>query len=332
MAIKCLGAALIEELAQPSSCDNIDQSPTTPSSSILRQVGRFGYFKVIAEVSKFLWDDLAVALILCLAILRFDKEFAKAIGPELLLPILGIAISVFTSFRNSQAYGRWWEARTLWGSLVNESRNWRNSLYTLLGNGQKAEALIRPLLERHVLLIWTINNELRRRPHAHTTKAIAQLAAETNNQNATSQELFLQQSLAIQLLFSEQSITDFSRLQLMKVQDDITNSLGGLERIRNEPLPSSYDVFIRLSVWAFGILLFMRIAAAYQAFGAITGFLIMAGFITAERLGAYIEQPFAEPSLSLPMNRLCSVITNNLLGSSHPLATPPENEQSTIWT
>ena len=76
----------------------------------------------------------------------------------------------------------------------------------------------------------------------------------------------------------------------------------------------------------------MRITAAYEAFGAITGFLIMAGFITAERLGAYIEQPFAEPNLSLPMNRLCSVITNNLLGSSHPLATPPENEQSTIWT
>ena len=54
MAIKCLGAVLIEELAQPSACDNIDKSPTTPSSSMLRQVGRFGYFKVIAEVSKFL--------------------------------------------------------------------------------------------------------------------------------------------------------------------------------------------------------------------------------------------------------------------------------------
>ena len=34
------------------------------------------------------------------------------------------AISIFIAFRVNQAYGRWWEARQLWGKLINESRTW----------------------------------------------------------------------------------------------------------------------------------------------------------------------------------------------------------------
>jgi ion channel-forming bestrophin family protein len=34
-----------------------------------------------------------------------------------------IILSMLVSFRHSAAYGRWWEARGLWGQLTNESRN-----------------------------------------------------------------------------------------------------------------------------------------------------------------------------------------------------------------
>ena len=42
--------------------------------------------------------------------------------------ILGIAASIFIGFRKTQAIGRWWEARTLWGSIVNVSRSWADTL------------------------------------------------------------------------------------------------------------------------------------------------------------------------------------------------------------
>ena len=42
--------------------------------------------------------------------------------------ILGIAASIFIGFRNTQAIGRWWEARKLWGSVVNVSREWADTL------------------------------------------------------------------------------------------------------------------------------------------------------------------------------------------------------------
>jgi len=299
---------------------------------MLRQVGHFGYLKIAAELFKLLRNDLIWALLLCLATLNLSKEISRSIGPELLLPILGIAVSVFTSFRNSQAYARWWEARSLWGSLLNQSRSWRDSLYALLGNGEMAEAMTRQLLERHVLMIWTFNNELRAKPHPYTTKAISKLSAQTAAANVVSQEIFIEQALAVQKLVELGRITDISRLQLIKVQDELANSVGGLERIRNQPLPASYDAFIRLSTWIFGFLLYVRLDASYEPFGALAGFATMTGFILAERLGASIENPFSDPTFALPMNRMSSIITKNLLGASHPLAIPPDSEHSTIWT
>ena len=72
--------------------------------------------------------EILFALVLCFISIPIAPNLAKQILPEILLPVLGISVSVFTAFRNTQAYNRWWEARTLWGGLVNGSRNWRNGL------------------------------------------------------------------------------------------------------------------------------------------------------------------------------------------------------------
>ena len=43
--------------------------------------------------------------------------------PEIPLSIFGGAIGVLVTFRNTSSYQRWWEARTLWGAIVNHSRS-----------------------------------------------------------------------------------------------------------------------------------------------------------------------------------------------------------------
>ena len=52
--------------------------------------------------------------------------YAKDYIPEIPLPIpafLGTAISILLSFKMSQSYDRWWEARKIWGAIVNDSRS-----------------------------------------------------------------------------------------------------------------------------------------------------------------------------------------------------------------
>ena len=299
---------------------------------MLRQDGPLGGAKVALQVGRFLWDDLALAFGLCLLTIHTNKDLAKGLAPDVLLPILGIAVSVFTSFRNNQAYTRWWEARSLWGALINQSRNWRDNLHSLLGSSEEAEAIKQPLLQRQVLLVWALNNELRERAQPHATASLRQLARGMGYEQVSTQALLVEQALTLEQLVRTGWINDFGRMQLQRVQDEICNSIGACEKIRNQPFPASYDTFIRISVWIFGFLFYVRMDAQYEPYGALVGYLVLAGFIAAERLGAYIEAPFAEPILALPMNRFCSTITRGLLGPAHPLATPPEGERATIWT
>jgi ion channel-forming bestrophin family protein len=43
--------------------------------------------------------------------------------PELPVALIGTGLTIFLGFRIKAAYDRWWEARILWGGLVNWSRS-----------------------------------------------------------------------------------------------------------------------------------------------------------------------------------------------------------------
>jgi len=247
--------------------------------------------------------------------------------------VLGISVSVFTAFRNTQAYNRWWEARTLWGGLVNGSRNWRNGLLALLPNDSDRTAELNKLLGLQVLLVWTLNGELRGSYHPTCARKIDDLRQQLGlGKNSSSQDLLQLLSAELLKLCDLGRIDGLGRLNLLNVQEETCNSLGGLERIRNQPLPASYDLFIKAIVWIFGYLLFIRLDSMHDPGGALIGFLCLFGFVLAERLGAYTENPFVDGIFGLPMNRICATISSNLLTANHPLATPPQNQSALIWT
>ncbi len=53
--------------------------------------------------------------------------------------VLGTALAFFVAFTNSHAYDRWWEARTIWGALVNDSRSWGRMVVSFLSPGSTAK-------------------------------------------------------------------------------------------------------------------------------------------------------------------------------------------------
>jgi len=75
--------------------------------------------------------------------------------------VLGIAVAIFIGFRNTQAISRWWEARTIWGSMVNVSRNWHDNLQSLLTARQLRSPRGQQLVRLQVAMVWQLNSELR---------------------------------------------------------------------------------------------------------------------------------------------------------------------------
>lgn len=51
---------------------------------------------------------------------QFGYDLSVSVIP---VTILGGALAIFLGFRNNSAYDRWWEARKVWGAIVNVSRN-----------------------------------------------------------------------------------------------------------------------------------------------------------------------------------------------------------------
>ena len=267
--------------------------------------------------------SLLLATLLCVLSLPVNATVARTLLPETLVQVLGLLLSLFLGFRYSQAYNRWWEARVLWGALVNESRNWRDLLTRVLPS-QLPLSLRRRLLQQAVLLMWCLNAELRSSdheavvlaPHAH------ELALKLGFKNPCVQLLLQKMAQEQFKLHQEGWLDSVESREFGRVQQEIANALGGLERIRHQPLPVSSTFFIRALTWVYGYLVFLKLEAIGPTTSALVGWLVFLVFLMAERIGTFLEHPFVDPRFALPMDRLCALISFDLLGTSSPLAQP----------
>ena len=247
------------------------------------------------------------------------------------LSMLGIAVSIFVGFRNTQAINRWWEARVLWGAITNEARQWRDTLQTLIGGEEHWRRQQQELVALQVLQCWVLNFELR---GLWRSDARAHVDALTRSLGLA-EDITLQQSLRhraqlVGALYSQGAINDWGRDALLRCSTAFLNSLGGLQRIRNTPLPPTYDVFIRLICWVYGYALFASFASRDSAW---TGAVLFLGFTTAERIGSYVEGPFDQDgsSFCVPMDSICSTISADLLQTS-PLGQLPISRDPSRWS
>lgn len=294
---------------------------------MIRSVGRLGPLKVAALVLWRLRWDLLVVLLVAAALIPVPDptqiEYAASV-----LSVLGIGASVFIGFRNTIAYNRWWEARTLWGNVIINSRATHNGLCSVDSGAPGMAAILDRMRRRQVRYAWQLAAELR------GITPIPQAADLTPEDpaTATAVELLTDQAVDIQSLSAAGLIDTQARVMLMSVNTALVGAQSGLERIRNEPIPLPYEIFIRAVAWFFAIMAFSRLDGSAHPFAGIAiGLLLMIVFIAAERIGHFIEQPMSNTIFDIAMYRFCSTITGNLLGAGHPLAQPRESPKATVW-
>ncbi|MCP9805214.1 hypothetical protein KBY71_01600 [Cyanobium sp. T1B-Tous] len=296
---------------------------------MLRASGRLGALRLLAALLRRLWPDLAVAFLIAALTVPLGPTLSQKLTPDLVLPLLGIVASVLIGFRSTQAYARWWEARTLWGQLRNACRAWKTGLLAL------AVEPLQPMLERQVLLVWTLAAELR-----PATPCPAELALPLDGLRqgfpgeSNSQGLLDAQAQAIAQAYQAGMLEPTGRGLLTELLRDGENAIGGLERIQSQPPPAAVTLFSRLVVWLFAWLMFLRLEAEplTPALGNVVAFGLMVGYVTAERLAAYLDQPLRDPLLGLPQHHICAAISRDLLGAAHPLAQRPQPSSATVWT
>jgi len=275
-----------------------------------------GMLRVIGAVAwRIRYDLLAVLAVAAVMTVLVDVLPLQSAGA--VVPLLGTVVSIFIGFRNSNAYARWWEARTLWGGVIANGRALSNALTAVAEQTPESIAIADRIRRRQVRHAWELAAELRGVP---TPAAVAALTPE-DPAGVSSGDLLARQAADIGEMTRAGMVDMQGRTVLVNLNTAQAGTAGGLERIRRQPIPRYYDVFIRVLAWFFAFMVCTRVdgGAHDGLFGIVVGILIMTLFIVAERLGALLEEPMSDNVFGLPMDRFCEVLTADLLGRANPL-------------
>jgi len=88
--------------------------------------------------------------------------------PWLPVSVIGTAVAFYVGFKNNQAYDRMWEARKIWGGIVNDSRAWGmmvdGYITNLFAQNKKSEkdihAIKKRLIYRHIAWLYAHRSQL----------------------------------------------------------------------------------------------------------------------------------------------------------------------------
>lgn len=230
--------------------------------------------------------------------------------PSVSLSMFGAVLSIFLGFRTSSAYSRWWEARILWGALVNQSRSWTRMVMSYprasLRDDSSATNFSGEMVRWQIAYVHALRHHLRQEPFSDETKSL--LAA------VSAQDLFTQINVPAAMLHrvgqriaeaaDDGLLTEWRLDALNRALTEITNVQGGCERIRNTPFPRQYDYYPALFIHIYCMLLPLAIIEEFGVFTPLLTLLIAAGLLIIDRIGRNLEDPFSDPVYGTPLSAI----------------------------
>lgn len=229
----------------------------------------------------------------------FDLHWLKI--PWTPLALIGTAVAFVIGFQNNSAYGRIWEARMIWGGIVNTSRTFGMFLQDMLTNeyaksplsDKEIQAEIKTLTYRHIAWMTALRHAMRmskpwetnvnhktnkewdtRPPEWESSldldiklyiseKDFEYVMSKDNKQTA----LLYLQSHHLRKLKEQGVIWEFSFLQLEGVLEELFTLQGKSERIKNFPYPRHFATLNHFFMWIFVLLLPLALVPQFAEIG-----------------------------------------------------------------
>ncbi len=246
---------------------------------------------------------------LLLDVLRFhESDFHTTISMH---SLLGIVLGLFLVFRTNSSYDRWWEGRKLWGSFVNNTRNFAHKLNAFLEeNDAENRRWFRIMIPN---LVFAVKEHLR-----HGVK-LSELEATDENflpnlrnivhvPNRLSSMLYTR----VNDLYKSKVISGDQLFLLDRELKEFSDILGACERIKNTPIPYSYSMYIKQFIFIYVITLPMAFVTTSGYLTVPIVVLVTFVLLSVELIAEEIEDPFGRDINDLPTDELAEKITGNV--------------------
>lgn len=266
-------------------------------------------------------------------VLETDVFSATAIG------LMATVVGIFIVFRFNEAYQRWWEARILWGALVNDSRTVAREVITLLtpervpniGSPEDAAKLHTELVHRQLAYCNALRLSLRGQDSWDELAPFLSQDELSELKTYANKPTQLNRSQGERL--AQVIGTDAAQQILLMQFDSTLNGLydiqGGCERIKNTAFPDEVRFISRGLVWLSAIAVPIAFLSADREIRFVEVMAVMGialSFMVVEQLGASLKNPFENDDNDTPMTALCRTIEIDLRQMLGETQIPPPIE------
>lgn len=254
-------------------------------------------------------------------------EFQKIALPFSIAATLGGALAIFLGFRNNNSYGRWWEARTQWGGIVNSSRVLARLVFTFTDSHshqdnyqkERSETFKKSLIYKQIAWAHALRLHLRKQENWDELKPFLAETEFSLLKNKQNKPTYLQKMMAQEIYRAMQNGTlgGFDSFQIEGQLLALANYQGACERIKNTPLLRQYHFFTVLFLYTFMFLLPFCFIGDFHKLGLHNlmipiSVLISFVFGTIAKIGEVNENPFENQATDVPLSSLCNTIERDL--------------------
>lgn len=253
------------------------------------------------------WRCLFITVLACVVVFTgdFHLEPMTHLGTAP-FGLIGIAISIFMSFRNSAAYDRWWEGRKQWGELLVQIRSLIRELSDLDEDAKRR--IFMPLI--------AFANALSARLRGTDEVAAAAPWDETVSPGPNVTDAILRQVGAELIALNKSGVLSDWRYSSVAIRmNGLSSVQAACERIKATPLPFAYTLLIHRTVYLFCVLLPFALAPQLGWGTPVIVAFISYTFFGLDAIGDDLAEPFAPADNSLPVKALVRVVEREVLSS-----------------
>lgn len=288
-------------------------------------------------LGKVKYELLVVVLYASVVALLFRTLNVTDITIPIAVPtIMGTIISLLLAFRSNQAYDRWWEARQIWGAIVNDSRTLARQLLSFSSGAEYQDEEVihfrNAFIKRQMAWNYCLGQSLRKENamqglERYLSKREYQQLLHYDNKPAA---LLDMHGRDITYALQKGWINEYQHVELDRTLTRLCDHMGKCERIKNTVFPVTYSLYLHFSIIFFiGLLPF----AVIDFFGWAEVPLvaaIAASFLLVEKMAIQLQDPFENKPTDTPMTTIARTIEKNLRQMLNDHTHLPEQETAPV--
>ncbi|WP_188548603.1 bestrophin family protein [Hymenobacter qilianensis] len=244
--------------------------------------------------------------------------------------VLGTVLSLLLAFKSNQAYDRWWEARIVWGAIVNDSRSLIRQVLCFTDAPyapQEVHAWVERFTNRQIAWSYSLGMALRGKMDVEKIRRYLEpeeLAFITKHDNIPNALLELH-ARDLRYALNEGWVNSYQQVELDATLTRLTDSMGKCERIKNTVFPVTYTLYTHFSLFFFVMLLPFALLEIFGVLEVLMVVAISSSFFLIEKMAIHLQDPFEGKPTDTPVTAIARTIEVNLKQMIGDKNLPKEN-------